>query len=356
MEPRVTLRDVAAAAGVHFTTVGLALRGDARIHAETAVKVRAVADKMGYRRDAMLSALAEYRHGGAGFRGTIAWLLPGPLRSIVERNDGYRLAYRAAVAAADAVGVKVEAVNAFAAGMTPGRLTQMLEARGIRALVLAPLFEPGEYPALQWEKFAVVTIGYSVQQPTFHRVSVHHANSVRALLATLRTLGYRRLGFVIGANANVRTGYNFLGAYLADQELSPEETRLRPLVTASAVPSAGALRTWLAREKPDCVIASGPDVLEQLGALRVRVPDQCGFALTGVRPWAPEIAGMDERWDAIGEAAVDLVISMLKNRETGVPRFPRFVLVDAIWKPGTTVCAATEAPPERGRGAASRHR
>ncbi len=347
MTTRITLRDVAAATGLHFTTVGLALRGDRRIHAETVEIVRQAAERLGYRRDAMLSALAVYRHGGEPYRGTIGWLMPGPLRQILERNDGYKLAYRAAVAAAEGLGVKVEAVNAFAPGLSPERLTQMLEARGIRALVLAPLFEPGEYPALPWEKFAVVTVGYSVQRPSFHRVSVHQANSLRALLATLRAAGYRRPGFLIGANANLRTGYNFLGAYLADQELGPEAMRLRPLVTESALPDLGALRRWLAKEAPDCVIASEPGALALLKELKVRVPERCGFVLTGVRPWVPEIAGMDERWDAIGVAAVDLVVSLLKNQETGVPRFPRFVLVEAEWKPGATVQIAAAATAGR---------
>ncbi len=40
MKKRVTLRDVAAAAGVHFTTVGLALRCDPRINSRTAEVIR----------------------------------------------------------------------------------------------------------------------------------------------------------------------------------------------------------------------------------------------------------------------------------------------------------------------------
>ena len=47
MEKRITLRDVAKAAGVHFTTVGLALRNNPRISPATATRVRTVADQLG---------------------------------------------------------------------------------------------------------------------------------------------------------------------------------------------------------------------------------------------------------------------------------------------------------------------
>jgi len=62
MNERVTLRDLARITGVHFTTVGLALRNDARISPATAAKVQPAAREHGYTEDAMLSALSTYRH------------------------------------------------------------------------------------------------------------------------------------------------------------------------------------------------------------------------------------------------------------------------------------------------------
>lgn len=63
MKKRVTLRDVGEAAGVHFTTAGLALRGDPRLDPETAARIIAVAQRLGYRADPLLSALSRFRHG-----------------------------------------------------------------------------------------------------------------------------------------------------------------------------------------------------------------------------------------------------------------------------------------------------
>ena len=45
MQARPTLRDIAKATGYHFTTVGLAIRGDPRILPETANAIRLAAQK-----------------------------------------------------------------------------------------------------------------------------------------------------------------------------------------------------------------------------------------------------------------------------------------------------------------------
>lgn len=337
MPARVTLRDLARETGLHFTTVGLALRRDPRVNAATRARVESAARRRGYRPDALLSALSAYRHRSRPFVGTLGYLLPAPLPRIFARQDGYRVTYEAAVAAATAVGLKVEPIDAFAPGLTGARLAQLLETRGIRILALAPLFEPGAYPELPWERFGVVAIGYSVLQPAFHRVSPHQARSTRELVETLRRRGYRRIGLIIDQNANVRTGYNFLGAYLAEQESQPGDRRLRPLIAGRRGPTAGELRQWLRQQRPDCVVGTGPEYLDLLGACGVRVPGEVGFALTGTRPRLPHVAGMDERWDGIGQAVVDLGLSLLKNNEVGVPRFPRVILVDGQWLDGRSV-------------------
>jgi LacI family transcriptional regulator len=51
------------------------------------------------------------------------------------------------------------------------------------------------------------------------------------------------------------------------------------------------------------------------------------------RDWA----GMDQHNDQTGEAAVDMVVSLLHSQELGVPQFPRATLVGASWVDGATV-------------------
>jgi len=61
MTGRVTMRKVAQKAGVHVTTVSLALRNHPKLPLATRQRIRAVAERMGYRPDPALFSLAAYR-------------------------------------------------------------------------------------------------------------------------------------------------------------------------------------------------------------------------------------------------------------------------------------------------------
>ena len=54
---KATLEDVALKAGVHRTTVSLALREHPRIPAATRMRIKAIAAKLGYRINPLVSAL-----------------------------------------------------------------------------------------------------------------------------------------------------------------------------------------------------------------------------------------------------------------------------------------------------------
>jgi LacI family transcriptional regulator len=58
---RVTLRQVAAAARCHYSTVSLALRDSPQLPRATRERVQAIARKLGYVPDPMLVSLARFR-------------------------------------------------------------------------------------------------------------------------------------------------------------------------------------------------------------------------------------------------------------------------------------------------------
>ena len=46
---------------------------------------------------------------------------------------------------------------------------------------------------------------------------------------------------------------------------------------------------------------------------------------------------MDQRNDLVGEAAVDMLLSMVLHNEPGVPDTPRATLIGSHWVDGATV-------------------
>ncbi len=79
----------------------------------------------------------------------------------------------------------------------------------------------------------------------------------------------------------------------------------------------------------------------------MRVPEDIGLIQLERRSDDPDWAGMDQHNDLTGEAAVDMVVSLLHNNEIGIPAFPRATLIEASWVSGRTVRAAPEVAPRR---------
>ena len=324
MKKRTTLRDVAKKANVHFTTVALAVRGDSRVNAKTAERILAVVKQLDYRPDPMLSALADYRtrrrrvfHGNLGYIFT-----PGA----AARDPGFRTAYLAAHAHADRSGFRIDS---FELPSKPGgveHLQRVLQARGIQGLILSPLYSPGPYATFDWRKFCVATIRQSITSPLFNRACNHQAHAMRQLIARLRALGYRRIWLVLSDNATLRTEHVLLGTYCAEQHFSPAEERLSPLVLDEIGKSAFA--SHLRRAKPDCIIASEPGIYDRCLKLGYAIPRDLGFSLAGFRTDRPEIAGPVENWEMLGEAAVDILIALLRKRGYGIPASPMTTLVE----------------------------
>jgi len=61
MNEKPTIKDVARIAGVHFSTVSMALRGEDCIPESTRERIRKTADQLGYVRDPVLMALTRHR-------------------------------------------------------------------------------------------------------------------------------------------------------------------------------------------------------------------------------------------------------------------------------------------------------
>src|ERR1035437_6048034 len=87
-QPRVTIKDVARTAGVHFTTVSLALRHHPSIPVSTRERIEAEAKRIGYVPNPIFGALTHFRvHGRV--RATpprVAYLVNHPIESLPQEK------------------------------------------------------------------------------------------------------------------------------------------------------------------------------------------------------------------------------------------------------------------------------
>lgn len=338
MENRVSLRDIARRAKAHFTTVGLALRHDPRVAPATAARILAVAQELGYRQDAMLSALSTYRHRNikrhAGVIGFIVTYSPEEGRTNATENQFIAGATRYA----SERGFVLESFQLNAPGMTPERLSHLLRARGIQGLILTPRLPlPGPMPDLEWEHFSPVAVGYSITGLHIHRVCVHHAYNIRLAIKKLRERGYRRIGLVLPYEIFERSLGIVPGTFLAEQYLLPPADRVTPLIAQTV--TKATLSRWLRTQRVDCVILTAywVEMLAWIKELRYRVPQDLGVCLGQLFGQSENLAGIDNQMGLLGEASASFVISMLEHNERGLPVYPRSISVEGCWVERATV-------------------
>jgi LacI family transcriptional regulator len=348
MENRVTIRDIAVKAGVHFTTVGLALRDSPRIGAATRKRIQKMATKLGYVPDPMMSALNAYRRTNRrpNYQATIAWINNWPERGFLRSNDDFRDYHDGVVARAAELGYTVEEFWTGGGELTFAKLGRILNARNIQGLVFAPQPEPHTEMDFDVTGFSAVSLSYSLKRPALHVVTNHHFRSMLLMMRHLDELGYRRVAMAVHRSWSEKVGHGWFGGVLMAKELITSGMEILPVRLFGPDDAL----TWIKTERPD-VIVSHKQFYEQLLERGVRMPRDIGFANLSVPSSSPDVSGVSQNSLLIGRRAVEVLVDMLHRGERGVPEMPTHLLVDGVWVPGKTLRAqrpvAVVAPARR---------
>ncbi|MBE2202785.1 MAG: LacI family DNA-binding transcriptional regulator [Chthoniobacterales bacterium] len=346
MSPRVTLKRIAEKAGVHLSTVSLALRNHPSLPAGTRERLQSLAKEMGYRPDPMLASLVAYRTSTreASDHGVIAWV--DAWRGAKSARAAYPELWTAAVARAASLGWRLEEFRMDQEGLTPVKLSRILRTRNITGVLIPPLQTQAGEMELEWPWFSAVATSHTLLWPPLHRVVPHQMRNMQLLLSELLSRSYKRPGLVIAAEVNERTRHYWRATFLDAQQALPKTRQLPVLLTNADEPDR--LIGWFKRQRPDVIIAS--DVFtarEILQANGLDVPGDVGLAgvafateawrpggqaeLDGSFPAYAGLAGIDERFGVIGESAIDTIVAMLHRNETGIPKVAKHIMIEGLW-------------------------
>ncbi len=345
MKKRVTLQDIADRLGYSKNTISLALRDSAQISTETKARIQAVASEMGYQPNAVVSRLmAELRASQSNkFQAKLA-LINANEDSQAFRNHPTIPAYvdgchrRAAQ-----LGYSFDSFWMHEPNMNAGRFIQILNTRNIKGIVIVGLMGKNELPQKLmpiWERFPVAVTGVRTRNPTLSFACVdHHMLTLRAV-ERLVDFGYSRPALVVDESIDLLVDRRFTAGFSAGLSLVRVENRLAPFIEyKSAKKDSSIFKSWILKNRPDSILTLYNSVSRWISEMGLNIPDDIGVAQLEQRAESPGIAGMDQRNDIAGEAAVDMVISQIHNNERGIPEFPRSTLIGATWRPGPTVRA-----------------
>jgi LacI family transcriptional regulator len=341
--PHVTMAQLAARAGVCKATVSLALRNDPRISPATIKRVTKVADELGYTRnpvlDELMSQLRQSRK--FGYQRTIALLNAHPKRRAFVDNPTIPSWVAGCRRRAEYLGYTADEFWLHDPAIDGAQLRRILTARGIRGAIIIGAFNldsiPDRFTSL-WSEFPCIVTGVRTHDPALSFTCVDHHNLVLDAMIEVRNLGYLRPGLVLGREVDRVTDGRFTCAMWLAQQALPPAQRVPAFTFSSAAPDSEVrFGRWFQAHQPDVVLTLHPEVRTWLAILKLAVPRDIGLVHLERNRHTLDWAGMDQHNDIAGEAAVDLLTSMLQGRETGVPAFPRATLIGATWVRGETV-------------------
>lgn len=194
MAKNMTVKDVAAKAGVSVSTAAAALRGDPCVKPTTAENIMRAAEELGYRRNSAAAAMASLNVRSRQKQAKIA-ILTGFAPDLPTRPDtAYVLAPQHAKAEAERLGIQCEHIN-LERPDDLRRTLQSIEKRGCDGIILDSRTSPLE-TVPEWQRFSIISTDY---MKTLDHVDIVRVSQFRTTLKLLRRLqetGFRRIGFL----------------------------------------------------------------------------------------------------------------------------------------------------------------
>ena len=350
MPPVVTMRVIADQVGYSKNTVSLALRGHRSIPESTRNLIRKAADKLGYRPNAVVSHLiAQLRAGRtAQFQAKLALVnahrdpkafrshatIPAYVRGCEQR--GLQLGYMFDQFWLHDPKLKAES------------WIRILRTRGIKGIIIVGLMDHNQLPPhLQdvWAAFPTVVTGVRTRDPALSFSCVDHHDLLIQAFERALALGYQRPALVIDERIDRLVEGRFSGAMLTAQQGLPAARRVPAFLQIDQARTDPKLfPRWLDRHRPDVLLSLYNIVFPWLKDHGLRVPKDIGVIQLEWRESHAEISGMNQHNDAVGEAAVDMVVGQIHRNESGIPDFPRATLIGASWVEGQSVRAQKARP------------
>jgi LacI family transcriptional regulator len=337
-ERRVTLADIAQICGVHVTTVSLALRNSPRLPTETRERIHKTAERLGYRPDPWLRALVSYRRRVSSRRSvpTLAyvtnWNTRWGWKTVTAHPDFFQGASRAS----EELGFHLEHFWMREPGLTHGRLSQILNARGIQGLIIAShVREIDQTLRLDWDRFSAVKIDYFPHQPDLPNVTNNQLHIIRLAMQKVMAAGYKRIGFVMDEGWDITVDRLWSAGFLWEQQGLAPQDRIPPYL----FPQTQPLDEWIRQHRPDVILSKRDFVQPALNTLGWKVPRDIAFADIFLDDFSGKTAGVRQNHETVGALAVEMLAGLLQHNKRGVPQIPTTTYVEGTWFDGRSLPA-----------------
>ena len=330
-----TLKEIAARCGCSVATVSKALNAMPDISPETAKRIRAIADEMGYIPNAAARTLKTNRSH------TIALLLFLRNES-VWKHDYFSRVAEGIQSVTEQAGYDITPVTCSLPG-TAGRYVDYCRHRGYDGvIVMSGSFSEAELLELINSEIPLVTIDYAFH----HRGAVlsDNASGMNALVDYACRRGHRRIAYIYGEDGSV-SQTRLAAFYNACQQrgIDVPDAYVKPALYRDHACSAQAARELMnLREPPTCILF--PDDyaciggMNELQASGLRVPQDVSVIGYDGIPLSelirPRLTTLRQDAEGVGQNAGRLILQAIESPRAFIPQH---IMLPGVVVEGETV-------------------
>ena len=298
---------------------------------------------MGYERNEMLSKIMSQARMGSGgrFLQTIALINANKNRDAFKSHPTIPEYVEGIERAARCEGFAIDKFWIYDDSLTEKSFMRILKSRGIRGGIIVGLMDDNRLPQKFkniWKNFKFVVTGVRTYNPTFDFACADHF--LIAYHATLQALkrGYKRPALVLDEKIENLIEGRFTGGFLKAQLSLEKESRIDPFFdVASAKRDLKIFYSWFEKNRPDAIISLYNSPKAWLEKIGVFAPRDIGLISLERRKSEPEWAGMNQRNDLVGEAAVEKLSKLLTQDCAGGGKTITATLVSPEWVESKTI-------------------
>ncbi len=341
MSARVTIRDLARLSGFSRSTVARALKDDPATAAQTRREVKALAQRMNYRPDPVLSHI-----------GARAWRRP---REVSRANLAYIFASADQTAPrmdqtlarelqrqGEASGYCLDMIDLNAEGQDPEAISRRLYQRGIRGVVFSASTRWKSQAPIPLDRFAVIALGLGHSPQGIDVVRRDTIQLEERTWSEVLRRGYRRIGFVriphedrpVVEAENMAFINHLLQGKHYPQGFRP---RLHDYDPAGEPSQRRALAQWVLKEELEVVIGFNSGTCGILLGEGVNIPGQVAFASSRIIRENSRAAGFCSGVPELCREVLHQLDKKLRLGLFGRPKTPKRLLITPPWNEGDTL-------------------
>ncbi len=329
-KPPITIKQIAAKAGLAVSTVSYALRNSPQVSRDTCQRVQDLARSMGYRPNARVSGLMSHIRQAQSRGGVepLAFVWMDSNKEECQTTPFLAHLIEGARTRANQLGYTLLEFWLSDKGMSIERICKIIDARGINGVIFsAPRKQDSIVINADMSHFAVAIIGSAKWTPEFHRAAHDHYGGMIECIHQLRQMGSQRPATIIDMEVNERCRRSYQAAFLSH---APQDDPRKYLFTRRFEQFVELSRE-IKRLQVDGLIINSRNFIGESIIRRVEDTFQIPVASLYLEPDQEYAQGINQCYDKVAAKAVDLISSQLNTNEYGIPEFPHVLHFPGRW-------------------------